>query len=312
MGRYLVTGGAGFIGSHIAEKLVNEGHEVVILDNLVTGHRRNLSAIQERIEYIEGSINDPKALEKALLRVDGVFHQAAIPSVPRSVKDPIETQQSGEVGTLLLLQSAVRQGVKRVVYAGSSSVYGDTPTLPKVEEMKATPRSPYAVSKLSGEGYMSAFALCYPIDTVTLRYFNIFGPRQDPCSPYSGVMAKFSSVMRAGQRPTINGDGHQTRDFTYIDNAVHANFLAMFSEKPLGGEIMNVAIGQRVSLLEVVEEFNRVLGTNLEPLLAPTRAGDVRDSLADMSKARKLLGYEPLVDWRQGVARLLEYDLSQG
>lgn len=308
MGNYLVTGGAGFIGSHIARELLAQGHVVKILDNLVTGKLSNLEEIRDHIHLIEGSVNNAQTLEIALEGVEGVFHQAAIPSVPRSVKDPLETQSSGEVATLLLLRKAVEQGVRRVVYAGSSSVYGDTPTLPKKEDMRPRPRSPYAVSKLAGESYMSAFALCYPIDTATLRYFNIFGPRQDPNSPYSGVMAKFSSVMRAGQSPVIFGDGGQTRDFTYIENAVDANLKAMFCPRALEGAVMNIASGERVSLLDVIEEFNRVLGTDLKPQFEPTRAGDVRDSLADLTQARELIGYEVKIGWREGVKRLLEFD----
>ncbi|MDZ4742810.1 MAG: NAD-dependent epimerase/dehydratase family protein [Verrucomicrobiota bacterium] len=306
MGHYLVTGGAGFIGSHIVEHLIARDYRVTVLDNLVTGHKSNLAPVWDRIRFVEGSINQEKALDEALAGIDGIFHQAAIPSVPRSVKDPIETQNAGEVGTLLLLKKAVEYGVKRVVYAGSSSVYGDTPTLPKHEDMCPSPRSPYAVSKLAGESYMTTFARCYPIDTVTLRYFNIFGPRQDPDSPYSGVMAKFSTVMRAGQAPLIFGDGSQTRDFTFVDNAVEANLLSMFSDKPLEGEVMNIASGQRVSLLDVINEFNHVLGTSFTPRFEPARAGDVKDSLADLTKAARLIGYTPKVSWQEGVLRLLD------
>ncbi len=308
MGHYLVTGGAGFIGSHIARQLLAGGHEVRILDNFATGKLSNLEGIRDRLHLIEGSVNDASVLDIALKGVEGIFHQAAIPSVPRSVKDPLETQSSGEIATLLLLKKAVDHGIRRVVYAGSSSVYGDTPTLPKHEDMRPSPRSPYAVSKLAGESYMTAFARCYPIDTATLRYFNIFGPRQDPDSPYSGVMAKFSSCMRAGQCPVIFGDGRQSRDFTYVDNAVQANLKTMFRKEPLHGAVMNIASGERVSLLDVVEEFNRVLGTDRKPQFEPVRAGDVRDSLADLSKAREFIGYEVMVGWREGVRRLLEFD----
>ncbi|MDL5051033.1 NAD-dependent epimerase/dehydratase family protein [Oscillatoria amoena NRMC-F 0135] len=304
---YLVTGGAGFIGSHIAASLVAQGFQVTVLDNLITGHESNLSGVREQIRFIKASISDPAALDEALSGVDGVFHQAAIPSVPRSIKQPLETQQSGEIGTLLLLTKAVEKNVRRIVYAGSSSVYGDTPTLPKVESMRPNPRSPYAVSKLAGESYMTAFSRCHPIDTITLRYFNIFGPRQDPNSPYSGVMAKFSTSLLAGQRPVIFGDGQQTRDFTFVDNAVDANLKAMFHPKPLGGEVINIAGGERVSLLDVLGEFNRVLGTQLEPIFEPARAGDVRDSLADLTKARELIGYHPQIPWRDGVKRLLAH-----
>ncbi|MDX2227962.1 MAG: SDR family oxidoreductase [Verrucomicrobiae bacterium] len=308
MSRYLVTGGCGFIGSHLVENLLLQGHEVLVLDDLSTGHLKNILPFEERISLHTGSISDEPLLEKILPGVEGVFHQAAIPSVPRSVKDPIATQKAGEIGTLTLLNAAVRAGVKRVVYAGSSSVYGDTPTLPKIETMLPSPRSPYAVSKLAGESYMTAFARCYPIDTATLRYFNIFGPRQDPNSPYSGVIARFSHALLKGQAPVIFGDGSQTRDFTYISNAVDANLRAMFSPTPLAGAVMNIAGGQRVSLRDLCAEMNSILGTALTPVFQPARAGDVRDSLADLSAAARLIGYAPRVSWQEGVRKLLEYD----
>lgn len=304
MGHYLVTGGAGFIGSHIVEGLVAQGHRVTVLDNLCTGHKRNLSAVESRIEFIQGDAGDATVLSRILKGVDGIFHQGAIPSVPRSVKEPLECQRSGEVTTLTLLKCAVEAGVKRVVYAGSSSVYGDTPTLPKQEDMKPNPMSPYAVSKLAGECYLSVFARCYPIDTATLRYFNIFGPRQDPNSPYSGVMAIFLTKMKKGEAPVIYGDGLQSRDFTYVENAVQANLKAMFCAQPLGGAVMNIATGVQVTLRDVVNEFNTILGTKLEPQFTNPRTADVRHSLADLTRARTLIGYEPTVGWQEGLRRL--------
>ncbi|MDZ4815390.1 MAG: NAD-dependent epimerase/dehydratase family protein [Verrucomicrobiota bacterium] len=309
MGVYLITGGCGFIGSHIAERLLSEGHEVVVLDNLSTGHEHNLKHLSGPITFVHGAAGDEVVVRKLMSskKIDGIFHQAAIPSVPRSINEPLQCQLSGEVATLTLLRCAVDAGVKRVVYAGSSSVYGDTPTLPKVEDMAPSPKSPYAVSKLAGESYMTVFAKCYPIDTVTLRYFNVFGPRQDPASPYSGVMARFLTAIRAGERPVIFGDGNQTRDFTYVSNAVDGNLLAMFNPQPLGGAVINIASGDRVSLLEVVSAFNEVLGTKFEPDFKPERAGDVRDSLADLSKARTLLGFTPRIHWRDGIKKLVAY-----
>jgi UDP-glucose 4-epimerase len=308
---FLVTGGAGFIGSHIAETLLARGHQVRIVDNLVTGKFENVSNFSNRVDFIEGDLSDPIVATRAVTDVEIVFHEAAIPSVPRSVKDPFPTQLAGEVATLTLLDAAVTAGVRRVVFAASSSAYGDTPVLPKVETMPPNPRSPYAASKLACEGYMMAFAACHPIDTVSLRYFNIFGPRQDPTSFYSGVIAKFTAVMAKGQRPVIFGDGEQTRDFCYIENAVHANLLAGDTPGRFGGTVINIGCGQRISLNRLVQIINEILGTSLDPIHESPRAGDVHDSLADVCKAEQLLGYVPLVHIEEGLKRLIESNLAQ-
>ena len=272
---FLVTGGAGFIGSHIAETLLARGHQVRIVDNLVTGKFENVSNFSNHVDFIEGDLSDPIVATRAVTDVEIVFHEAAIPSVPRSVKDPFPTQCAGEVATLMLLDAAVKADVRRVVFAASSSAYGDTPVLPKVETMPPNPRSPYAASKLACEGYMMAFAACHPMDTVSLRYFNIFAPRQDPTSFYSGVIAKFTAVMAKGQRPVIFGDGEQTRDFCYIENAVHANLLAGDTAGRFGGTVINIGCGQRISLNRLVQIINEILGTSLDPMHESPRAGDV-------------------------------------
>lgn len=303
----LVTGGAGFIGSNLAEALLARGNSVRIVDNFVTGRQENLRTLQDRVEFIQGDLSDADLATQAVAGVDTVFHEAAIPSVPRSVKEPFQTQRAGEITTLTLLDAAVRAGVRRVVFAASSSVYGDTPTLPKVETMPPSPRSPYAASKLAGEGYMAAFAACHPLDTVSLRYFNVFGPRQDPSSHYSGVIAKFTTGMGAGKRPVIFGDGQQTRDFCYIENVVQANLLAMQCSQRLGGTVINIACGQRISLNELVAIVNKILGTRLEPLYEAPRAGDVQHSLADIGRARQILGYAPLVTVEEGLRKLIDY-----
>ncbi|MBX7221284.1 MAG: SDR family oxidoreductase [Blastocatellia bacterium] len=303
--RQLVTGGAGFIGSHLVEALLKEGHEVRVVDSLITGRRSNLDTFYKDIEFIEGDLANPEIARKAVQGVDCIFHEAAVPSVPRSVETPLLTQHNGEIALLNVLTEAVAAGVRRVVLAASSSAYGDTPTLPKVETMPSSPRSPYAASKLACEGYLSAFAHSYPIDTVSLRYFNVFGLRQDPGSPYSGVIAKFTTVMKKGERPVIYGDGKQTRDFCYIANAVQANLLAMRHHNPLKGGVFNIGYGRQTSLNELVRVLNRLFGTSLEPVYQPSRAGDVRDSLADISKAVGVLGYCPTHDLESGLREFL-------
>lgn len=311
MVRSLVTGGAGFIGSHLAEALVRSGHRVRILDNFATGARTNLAAVAGAVELLEGDLRDPGIVEQAVRGVEVIFHQAALASVARSLEDPATTHDVNATGTLSLLLAARGAGVRRVVYASSSSVYGDSPTLPKREEMPTQPKSPYAVSKLAGEQYCQVFAAALGLETVSLRYFNIFGPRQDPASPYAAVIAKFLAAMRRGERPVIFGDGKQSRDFTYVENAVRANLLAA-GAPGASGEVINVACGTRITLLELVEHLNRLLGTHLTPSFAPQRAGDVRDSQADLARAATLLGYRPTVDFTEGLARTAAVEARHG
>jgi nucleoside-diphosphate-sugar epimerase len=305
MTRYLVTGGAGFIGSHLAEELTRRGARVRVVDNLLTGKRRNLDHISG-VEFIEGDLAD---LEVARRSVDGctlVLHQAAIPSVPRSVADPVTSHRANVDATLNILVAARDAGVRRVVYAGSSSAYGDSAPLPKREDMPPSPLSPYALQKLVGEQYMQLFTRLYGLETVTIRYFNVFGPRQDPSSPYSGVISVFISALVDGRQPTIYGDGEQTRDFTYVANVVDGVLRA--SEAPkASGEVINVATGGRVSLNQLFRAVRDLIGSSIEPAYAEPRAGDVRDSQADIAKARRLLGYEPTVSFEDGLRRTLEW-----
>jgi UDP-glucose 4-epimerase len=310
MAKYLVTGGCGFIGSNIAEYLVAQGDEVRILDNLTTGKRENIAAFAQHVEFIEGSLLDKAVVEKAVRGVDYVLHQAALPSVPRSIEDPETSNRVNVEGTVILLRACTQAGVKRVVYAASSSAYGDQPTLVKSENLLPRPKSPYAVSKLAGEYYMQAFSACYGLETVSLRYFNVFGPRQDPTSQYSAVIPKFITAMLRGQRPTIYGDGTQTRDFTFVLNNVLANIAA--AEAPgVSGRVFNIACGTSYSLLDLVSEINAILGTSIEPEFAPPRAGDVRHSLADISSAQEALGYKVVVDFREGLRRTIEWYKQQ-
>ncbi len=311
MARYLITGGAGFIGSNLAESLVKSGHPVRILDNFATGARANLAAVADTAELLEGDLRDPAIVERAVRGIEVVFHQAALPSVARSLEDPATTHAVNATGTLTLLLAARRAGVRRVVYASSSSVYGDSPNLPKREEMPTQPKSPYAVSKLAGEQYCQVFAAALDLETVSLRYFNIFGPRQDPASPYAAVIPKFLAAMRRGERPVIFGDGKQSRDFTYVENAVRANLFAA-DAAGASGEVINVACGARVTLLELVGHLNRLLGKRLEPAFAPPRPGDVRHSQADLTRSATLLGYRPTVDFAEGLARTAAEDATHG
>ena len=305
MASYLVTGGAGFIGSHLAEELLRRGHHVRIADNFVTGKRCNLDHLCGA-EVLEGDLADTMFAERAAQGMDYVLHQAAIPSVPRSVEDPWTSNRSNIDATLSVLMAARKAGVKRVVYAASSSAYGNTPTLPKQEDMPANPPSPYALQKFVGEQYCRMFTDLYGLPTVCTRYFNVFGPRQDPSSPYSGVISLFTSALLSGRRPVIFGDGEQTRDFTYVANVVSGVLLAC--EAPdAGGEMMNLAMGGRISLNRLVAVLNALVGTNLTPVYRQTRAGDVRDSQADISKACALLGYRPLVSLEDGLALTLEW-----
>jgi nucleoside-diphosphate-sugar epimerase len=303
----LVTGGAGFIGSHIASALANDGARVRVLDDLSTGHRENIDEIGSDVDFIQGSVADEELLKKVLTDVELVFHEAAIPSVPRSVEAPRQTHIASVDGTFSLLVAARECGVRRVVYAASSSAYGDQPTLPKSEEMRPDPLSPYAVAKLVGEYYCRAFTRVYGLETVSLRYFNVFGPRQDPGSQYSGVVSRFISSLLSNERPVIYGDGEQSRDFTYIENVVFAN-LSAASAKEASGKVINVANGQRITLNQLLAELKELTGKpDVTAEYREPRVGDVRHSLADNTMARELLGYEVRVDLREGLQRTIDW-----
>jgi len=305
MSHYLVTGGAGFIGSHLAEELVRRGHRVRVADSLVTGKRRNLDHIAG-VEFVQGDLADLSVAQRGVAGVEYVLHQAAIPSVPRSVADPVTSNRANIDATLNVLVAARDGGVKRLVYAGSSSAYGDTPTLPKREDMPTNPLSPYALQKLVGEQYCQMFTRLYGFEAVTIRYFNVFGPRQDPGSPYSGVISLFSTALLENRQPTIYGDGEQTRDFTYVANVVDG-VLRACEAKNAAGEVINVATGGRISLNELLRVMNRIVGTDIRPIYAASRAGDVHDSQADITKARRLLQYTPVVDLEEGLRRTLAW-----
>lgn len=309
MAHYLVTGGAGFIGSHLVEELVGRGERVRVVDNLVTGSRRNLAHLPG-IEFLDGDLANLAVARRAVEGVEYVLHQAAIPSVPRSVQDPIASHRANVDASLNVLVAARDAGVRRVVYAGSSSAYGNTPTLPKVETMPAAPLSPYALQKLVVEQYCRLFTDLYGLDTVTIRYFNVFGPRQDPSSPYSGVISLFISALVGGRQPTIYGDGEQTRDFTYVANVVDGVLRACHAEG-VSGEVINVATGGRVSLNQLFRTLRDLVGSDVEPIYAAPRPGDIRDSQADIGKARRLLGYEPLVSLEEGLRRTLAWHRAQ-
>ncbi len=304
--KVLVTGGAGFIGSHITTALVERGDRVRVLDNLCAGKRENLEHLQGEIDFIEGDVADPQAVAVAVDHVDLIFHQAALASVPRSVSAPLDTNAACVTGTVTLLDAARKSGVRRVIYAGSSSAYGNTPQPAKSENDLPAPLSPYAAAKLAAEYYCQAFTETYGLETVTIRYFNVFGPRQDPESEYSAVIPIFVSLMLQGKRPTIYGDGLQSRDFTYVEDIVRGNLLA--AETPdLGGKVINVATGKQFTLLDLVAAINRVLGTSIEPLFADPRPGDVRESLADISLAQQLLDYQPEISFDEGLERSIDY-----
>ncbi len=308
MAKYLITGIAGFIGSSLARAVLAQGDQVRGVDNLSTGKLENLDDISGRIDFQRADILDLAAMQTACRGVDYVLHQAAVPSVPRSVLDPMENNRSNLDGTLTLLLAARDAGVKRVVFAASSSVYGDTPVLPKREDMPPRPVSPYAVAKLASEYYMTSFYRCYGLETVCLRYFNIFGPRQDPSSPYSGVLAKFITQMLRGETPTIFGDGKQSRDFTYIENAVAANLLACHAPANLVvGGVFNIATGKRTDLNEAFQILKRLTGFSGNAEYGPERAGDVKHSLADITRARECLGYAPTVQFEEGLRLTLEW-----
>jgi UDP-glucose 4-epimerase len=312
MAVYLITGIAGFIGSSLARELLQRGEQVRGVDNLATGKRENLTEILERIDFREADILDLDAMQSACTGVDYVLHQAAIPSVPKSVLDPIGSNRANVDGTVNVLVAARDAKVKRVVYAASSSAYGDTPTLPKHERMTPDPISPYAVAKLASERYMISFYRCYGLETVALRYFNIFGPRQDPSSPYSGVLAKFITQMLAGRQPTIFGDGEQSRDFTYIENAVEANLLACKAPaEQVAGNVFNVATGRRVTLNETFKLLQKLTSYSGSPIYGAERGGDIKHSLADISAAEKHLGYKPKVNFEQGLQQTVDWYRSR-
>ncbi len=306
MSKYLVTGGAGFIGSNIAEALVQRGDTVRVLDNLSTGFTHNLDAFD--VELVEGDITDAATVARAMEGIDFVFHQAALASVPRSVKDPLATNDACVTGTVNVLHEAKKAGVKRVVYAASSSAYGDQPFMSKRESDLPAPLSPYAVAKLAGEYYCHAFWQTYGLETVCIRYFNVFGPRQDPGSPYSAVIPLFITALLEGRRPVIYGDGEQTRDFTFIKNVVHGNLLAASAKaEDVAGKTFNVANGKSISLNQMLSQLNTLLGTDVQPVFEDARVGDVRDSLADISNARQFLGYEPVVTFDDGLKQSIEF-----
>lgn len=318
MSIYLVTGGAGFIGSNIVEELLNQGERVRILDNFSTGKRDNLALVKnsiqaknkaeyiDKLEIVEGDIRSYHIVREAVEEVDFILHQAALPSVPRSVKDPLTTNEVNVVGTLNILNAAKEARVKRIVYASSSSVYGDLEILPKTEDMLPKPLSPYAVSKLAGEKYCQVFTMLYGLETVALRYFNVFGPRQDPSSQYSAVIPKFINQIKDGQAPTVYGDGEQSRDFTFVKNVVEANLLACKEGlEDLSGEVFNVAFGKRITINELVNSINKILEANISPHHAEPRPGDVKHSLANIGKARQFLRYEPKIDFYKGLRTLI-------
>src|SRR5258705_9897097 len=305
MAHYLVTGGAGFIGSHLAEELVRRGETVRVVDNLVTGKRQNIAHVPS-VEFIEGDLADLDVARRAVKGIDYVLHQAAIPSVPRSVEDPITSNRANIDASLNVLLPARDPGVKRLVYAGSSSAYGNTPTLPKVETMPTAPLSPYALQKLVAEQYCRMFTALYGLETVTIRYFNVFGPRQDPSSPYSGVISLFISALCEGRQPTIFGDGEHTRDFTYVANVVDGVLRACTADGA-SGEVINVATANRISLNVLFNTVRDLVGARVSPKYAEPRAGDVKDSQADISKARRILGYQPIVGFQEGLARTVAW-----
>jgi len=308
--RILVTGGAGFIGSHLAEALVKRGHRVRVLDNFSSGHRRNLSAVKDDVEVLAGDCADPAVARRAIRGVEVVYHEAAIPSVTRSVKDPALSHRTNVSATLTTLLGARDAGVRRVVFAGSSSVYGDAPGRSKSESCQTQPLSPYAVAKLSSEHYLRVFAGLYGMETLTLRYFNVFGPRQDPSSPYSGVISLFATALLSGREPVIYGDGRQSRDFTYVANVVEGNLRAL-TAKGLRGQAVNLATGRRVTLNQLLRTLARQVGTRPRARHQPARPGDIRHSLADIRLARKLLGYRPTVDFETGLERTVEWYREQ-
>lgn len=307
MTNFLVTGGAGFIGSNIVERLVNEGHSVRVLDDLSSGKRENLAPYGDKVELVEGDLRDSDAVKRAVADIEVILHQAALPSVQRSVENPLLSNDINVSGTLNLLNAARLAKVRRVVYAASSSAYGDQPVPVKTESLLPMPLSPYAVAKLTCEYYLRAFHECYGLETVALRYFNVFGPRQDPNSEYSAVIPLFITRCLRGESPTIYGDGEQSRDFTYVSNNVSANLLAATADAAaVSGRVFNIACGRSYTLLELLKEINAILGTDIKPVLAPPRTGDVRHSLADIKAAEKAMGYKVEVDFHEGLKKTVE------
>lgn len=306
MSRYLVTGGAGFIGSHLVETLLERGHHVRVLDNFLTGRRENLAPFAGRIELVEGDLRDKAACERACAGVDYILHEAALPSVPRSVADPFTTDEINVRGTLNLLWAAREARVKRLVFASSSSVYGDEPGLPKREGVEGKPLSPYAVSKFTGEKYLQVFAKTYGLETVSLRYFNVFGPRQDPASQYAAAIPLFITKILKGEAPTIYGDGEQSRDFTYIANVVEGNLLACTAAGASGG-VFNVACADRITVNSLIGQINRILGTSVVPLHVDPRPGDIKHSFADITAAGHGLGFRPIVTFEDGLKRTIRW-----
>lgn len=302
----MVTGGAGFIGSHLVEALLGEGYRVRVVDNLSTGRRENLAHLEGQYDWMEGDLSEFATCQAAVDGADYVFHEAAIPSVPRSVREPLLSHASGPTATLNMLEASRLAGVRRFMFAASSSAYGETEALPKHEEMLPQPLSPYAAGKLAGESYVSVYAKTMGLDGVSLRYFNVFGPRQDPSSPYSGVISLFTWAMSEGRSPILFGDGEQTRDFTYVSNVVAANLAAMHAKDPLAGAVFNVGTGRRIRLLDLVSAINDILGTRIAPEFRTPREGDVRHSQASLERIRAALGYRPAVDFEEGLRRTIE------
>ena len=309
--RYLITGGAGFIGSHLVEHLVAAGDDVTVLDDLSSGRRANLAPVRREIRFLRGSVTDLNSCRRAVKGVDCVLHHAAVTSVQRSVDEPLVTHQVNATGTLNVLLAARDKGVRRVVYAGSTSAYGNPATLPNSEEHVTRPLSPYAASKLAGEEYCVAFHATYGLETVVLRYYNIFGARQDPNSQYAAVVPRFITTALAGERPTIFGDGKQTRDFVYIANVVHANLLAARAPADVAGQVFNIGCGKGVSVNQLWERIRTLAGISLAPQYAQGRAGEVRDSVAGLAKARRLLGYEPIIDFEEGLRQTVAFYRAQ-
>lgn len=311
MANYLVTGGAGFIGSNLVRYLCEHGESVRVVDNFSTGKRENLAGLEQEIELIEGDLRDTETARCAVADIDYVLHQAAIPSVQRSVEDPVRSNEANITGTLVLLEACRHAKIRRLVYAASSSAYGDQPADSKVETMTPHPKSPYAITKLTGEYYCQVYYHCFGLETIVLRYFNVFGPNQDPTSQYSAVIPRFITAILNDQQPTIYGDGHQTRDFTYVENNVRANLLATGATRGLG-EVINIASSTSYSLHDLLRIINSVTGKQIAPMYAPERTGDVRHSLADISRAQELLGYRVEVPFEEGLRRTIEWYRRKG